>query len=119
MMADDPDLERSILNARDLIERMERENESHKREVKMVLLIGMLVVALGLSLTIAMMLQGPKEQELERHRCEMDKQVQLVWDYRKQLESQPNSGGAIEIQKRVDARRDEFQAAAKAACASR
>jgi hypothetical protein len=116
-MADDNDLERSILNARDLIERMERENQSAKRETKMVLLIGMLVVALGASLTIAMMLQKPKEKELERHRCEMDKQVQLVWDYKKQLESQPNSGGAIEVQKKVDAKRDEFQAAAKAACA--
>jgi hypothetical protein len=111
--------EQALRNARVLLDRLERDDPARAGERKLMLVVGMLVLALVATVGIAMMLQAPKEKDLARHRCEMEAQVASVWKATEALKQSSPGMNAGEMQNRVEARRGEFKDAAKVACAAK
>ena len=109
--------EQALRNARVLLDRLERDDPGWAREKKLILVVGMLLVALVATVGIAMMLKAPKEQDLARHRCEMEQQVASVWKATEALKHSNPGMNPREMQDQVEARRGEFKDAAKVACA--
>ena len=100
-----------------LMEQVERDQASRSGEKKMIMLIGMLVLALVASVGLAMFMKSPKEQDLARARCEMDQQVSLVWKETEAIKVTHPGINPREIQDRIEAKRPEFKEAARAFCA--
>src|SRR5438045_5275863 len=101
------------------IKRLMDEVEREKGEKKLLLIIGVLVAALVATVGLAIMMKAPKEQDVARARCEMDKSIALGW---KESESMKAANPAIdpkELRDKVDAMRPKFKEQARAECASK
>lgn len=116
---DDPELaEKSLRNVRDLVDRLEREQIGKHSERRIMLVLGALVVALVLSVGLALALKSIKEKDLEAlQRCEMDQQVSLVWKEVERLKKERPDLPQRDIQGLVETKRPQFKEAAKALCA--
>ena len=107
--------EQTFRNVEELM-RAERAQLGWHKEKKLLLLLGVVVIATLGFVGLAMVTSGSKEKDLERHRCEMDYQVGAVW---KETEALKKSRPDLDANKRqdlVDAKRGEFKDAARAAC---
>jgi hypothetical protein len=102
-----------------LMDQVAHDQSARSGEKKMLMLIGMLVLALVASVGLAMFMKAPKEQDLARSRCEMDQTVSLVWKETEAIKVTNPGINAREIQDRIEARRPEFKEAARAFCASK
>ena len=111
--------EQALRNARVLLDRLQKDDPGWQGEKKMILIVGMLVLALVATVGIAILLKEPKEKDLARHRCEMEYQVAQVWKETEAMKQRSPGMDPSEMQGKVDARRAEFKDAAKAACATK
>jgi hypothetical protein len=111
--------QKALRNARNLVDKLEREESGlgWKKEKQLLLLLGVVAVAVVGFVGLSMMMSGSKEKDLERHRCEMDYVVKRVWEYTEELKRQNPAANAGDFAGQVDKRRAEFKDAAKAACA--
>jgi len=110
------DLERSYRDVRDLVDKIEAEKLGSGKEKQLLLLLGLVGVAVVGTLGIAMMMGGTKEKDLERHRCETDYQVKMVWDYTEALKKKHPNVPPKDFVGEVDSKRAQFKEEAKAAC---
>ena len=111
--------EQALRNARVLLDRLEREDPAWAKEKRLMLVVGVLLAALVGTVGIAMLLKEPKEQDLARHRCEMEQQVARVWQETEKLKAQNPGMPSHDLQMQVEAKRAEFKVAAKATCATK
>ena len=100
------------------IKRLLDEAEREKGEKKLLLLIGMLVAALVASVGLAMFMKAPKEQDVARARCEMDKAIALGWKESESMKAANPEMDKKEIRDKVEAMRPKFKDQARAECAS-
>ena len=113
------DDEREItLQGRQLKKLMD-EVEREKSERKLMLIIGMLVLALVASVGLSILMKSPKEQDIARSRCELDQSVGMVWKETEAVKHANPQMDTTEVRKMVDAKRGEFKEASRAACASK
>jgi hypothetical protein len=101
------------------LKRLMDDVERQKGEKKLLLVIGVLVVALVASIGIAMMMKAPKEQDLARARCEMDQSVAMVWKEQESLKAANPGIDPGELRQKVEAKRPEFKEKARVACAGK
>jgi hypothetical protein len=111
--------EQSLLNVRDLVDKLEREQIGWKKEKVILLSIGMLVLALVGALGVALTLDTSRKVDLERHRCEVEHQSGLAWKEMELLKKTRPELGPGEVQALVDSKRAQFKDASRAACARR
>ena len=113
------DLERSYRDVRALVDKIEAEKMGSGKEKQLLLILAVVGFAVVASLGIAMMMSGPKEKDLERHRCETDYQVKKVWDYTESLKKEHPNTSPRDFAGQVDSKRSQFKDEAKAACAKK
>ena len=101
------------------LKRLMDEVEREKGEKKLLLIIGVLVVALVATVGLAMMMKAPKEQDLARQRCEMDQSVAMVWKETEALKHANPGMDPGELRKKVEAMRPELKEKARLACAAK
>jgi hypothetical protein len=110
---------RALTNVRHLVDKLEVQELTWRTEKKIILILGVLVVAMAGFVGIAMVFGSSKEKDLERHRCEMEKQVAFVWEFNRQIKAERPNLAPGEVDAQVDAKRAEFKEAAKRACAGK
>lgn len=115
----DQELERTVRNVRDLVDKLERDQLGWRDEKRLLKLLGVILFAVVGFLGIAYMLRGTKEKDVERLRCEMEQQVALVWKETEAMKAQHPDMDAKQVQAAVEAKRPAFKEAAKAACTGR
>jgi hypothetical protein len=109
--------ERALQNVRDLVEKLEGGHRfGWHVEKHLLLLFVVLAIAVVGFVGLAMVLGGTKEKDLERHRCEMERQVALVWEYKTKMKAEQPGLAPGQIDLEVNAKRDEMKAAAKKDC---
>ena len=114
---DRDDVERTFRDMQDIVAAAQREKIGWHKEKQLLLLLGVVAIAVVGFVGVAMLTGGSKEKDLARHRCEMDHQVKSVWDYGEKLKKEQPGIAPNDVDARVDRKRAEFSAAAKAACA--
>jgi len=114
---DRDDVERTFRDMQDIVAAAQREKIGWHKEKQLLLLLGVVAIAVVGFVGVAMLTGGSKEKDLARHRCEMDHQVKSVWDYSEKLKKEQPGIAPNDVDARVDQKRPEFSAAAKAACA--
>jgi hypothetical protein len=109
---------KALRKVRRLVDHLERDRLGAHNERTIILVLGALVVALVLSVGLALFLKSMKEKDLEViQRCEMDHQVSLVWKEMETLKKERPDLRPDELQWLVDRKRPQFKEAAKALCA--
>jgi hypothetical protein len=84
-------------------------SSARRARKKLLLVIGVLVVALVASVGLAMMMKAPKEQDLARARCEMDQSVAMVWKEQESLKAANPGIDAAELRQKVEAKAARIQ----------
>ena len=111
---------KALRKVRRLVDHLERDAMDARGERRIVLVLGALVVALILTVGLALFLKSMKEKDLEViQRCEMDHQVSLVWKEMERLKKERPDLRPDEIHGIVDAKRPQFKEAAKVLCAKK
>ncbi len=118
-MIDDQERKEQEAALQEMMNRLQREDPVWAREKKLMMIVGMLVVALVATVGIAMLLKAPKEEELARHRCETEQSVAMTWKQTQSLKAANPGMTSREMQSEIEAKRSEFKEAAKAACATK
>jgi hypothetical protein len=101
------------------IKRLMDEVEREKGEKKLLLIIGVLVAALVATVGISIMMKSPKEQDVARARCEMDKSIALGWKETESMKATNPGMDPKELRDRIEAMRPKFKEQARAECASK
>jgi hypothetical protein len=114
---DRDDVERTFRDMQDIVAAAQREKIGWHKEKQLLLLLGVVAIAVVGFVGVAILMGGSKEKDLARHRCEMDYQVKSVWDYSEKLKKEQPGIAPNDVDARIDQKRAEFSAAAKAACA--
>jgi hypothetical protein len=113
----DDDRETTLQGA--ALKRLLDEAERQKGEKKLLMIIGVLVAALVASVGLAMFMKAPKEADIARQRCEMDKAIALGWKETETMKAANPGIDPKELRDKIEAMRPRFREQARAECASK
>jgi hypothetical protein len=111
--------ERALHNVRHLVDRLEGKDLAWGEEKMVLKWLVMLFFAMAGFVGIAMLVSGSKEKDLARHRCELDRQVALVWQETQSLKAARPELDAKAVTDQVNAKRSQFKDEARTFCAGK